>query len=303
MRYFILGSTGFIGCHLVKHLLSQGHEVTALVRSGKKSLPDSLDSADIVYGNPLAPGEWQHHVQDDNVDVVVNLVGNPILQRWTPGRKQAIHHTRMVSTRMVVQALAEARPKIFLCANAVGYFGHGGNTVLTDDAMPGKDFLATICRTWQQEAEGARAHGHRVIIGRFAPVLGKKGGLLAPLLPVFRAGLGGMLGNGRQWMSWIHIHDLCRAIVFCVDKASIQGGCNMTSPHPVTNKQFTSLLGRVLHRPTLLRVPGWGLRMVYGQAATVILNSQRCVPSRLEQAGFAFHFPNAGSALEDICSQ
>ncbi|GAU08488.1 TIGR01777 family oxidoreductase [Desulfoplanes formicivorans] len=301
MRYFILGSTGYIGSHLAKFLVSEGHEVTAMVRSGTTSHPDSLDNTDIVYGDPLAPGAWQQHLRDSNVDAIVNLVGNPIIQRWTPARQQAIHDTRILSTRMVVQALAGAQPKIFLCANAVGYFAEGGNSLLEDDALPGRDFLATICQAWQHEAEGAQAQGHRVIIGRFAPVIGKNGGLLAPMLPVFRAGLGGILGNGRQWMSWIHIHDLCRAIAFCVDNASMQGPCTMTSPHPVTNKRFTAILGKVLHRPTFMRIPAFALKMIYGQVAQAMLASQRCVPSRLCQAGFTFHFQDIHSALEDVC--
>ncbi|WP_462324483.1 TIGR01777 family oxidoreductase [Desulfoplanes sp.] len=302
MRYFILGGTGFIGRHLVTQLIDKGHGVIALVRSTRKPLPDALDSVDIVQGDPLAPGSWQDRLRDSNADVVVNLVGNPIIQRWTPELKKVIHDTRILSTRMAVQALEGAKRTAFFCANAVGYYDDRGDETIGDDAPAGNDFLAGICRAWQQEAEDAQTSGHRVIIGRFAPVIGKGGGLLAPMLPVFKAGLGGVLGNGNQWMSWIHVHDLCRAIVFSVEHASMSGPLNMTSPQPVTNKRFTSTLGRVLHRPTLMRVPAFALKMAYGQASEALLDSQRCVPTRLGGAGFGFRFQDIRSALEDACS-
>ena len=301
MRYFILGGTGFIGRYLADHLVAKGHEVTALVRSTKKRLPDALDNVDIVQGNPLAPGPWQDHLRDTTIDVVVNLIGNPIIQRWTPELKKKIHDTRILSTRMVTQALAGMAPKTFFCANAVGYYDDRGDEMVEDDAPQGDDFLAGICRAWQDEAEVASGQGHRVIVGRFAPVIGKQGGLLAPMLPVFRAGLGGVLGSGKQWMSWIHIHDLCRAILFSVEHETLSGSLNMTSPQPVTNKHFTSVLGSVLHRPTLMRVPAFALRLMYGQASEAILDSQRCIPSRLQQAGFEFQFQDIRSALEDAC--
>lgn len=302
MRYFILGGTGFIGGHLVAHLKDKGHKVTALVRSNKKKLPEVLDNVDIVQGDPLNPGAWQKHLMDSSVDAIVNLIGNPIIQRWTPELRRKIHDTRILSTRMVVQALEHAdAPKIFFCANATGYFDDRGNEIIEDNAPAGDDFLAEICQKWQQEAQVAAQQGHRVIVGRFAPVIGKGGGLLAPMLPAFKAGLGGILGTGNQWMSWIHVHDLCRGIVFTVDHADQSGPLNMTAPNPLTNRHFTSALGKVLHRPTLMRVPAFVLKLVYGQASEAILDSQRCVPIRLEQAGFSFRFADIESALRDVC--
>ncbi len=298
MRYFILGGSGFIGRHLAAHLMTCGHEVTVLMRSMNNPVSPALQGVHLVQGDPLAPGPWQECLRD--VDVVVNMVGNPIVQRWTLGLKQLIRDTRMLSTKMVVQSLEHTGPKIVVCANAIGYYGDTGNEVIDDHAPAGRDFLAAICRAWQQEAEKIQEAGHRVIIGRFAPVIGHGGGLLAPMLPVFKAGLGGVLGSGRQWMSWIHIHDLCRALVFSVEH-SLKGPLNMTSPQPVTNKQYTEVLGKALHRPALMRVPRFVLAMLYGQASEVILNSQRCIPRRLEQADFHFRFQDIRIALEDIC--
>jgi hypothetical protein len=302
MHYFVLGGTGFIGTHLIAHLVDQGHKVTALVRSAQKKPPQALNTVNVVQGDPLAPGAWQEHLCEKKVDAVVNLIGNPIIQRWNPKLKQAIHDTRILSTRMVVQALAHATDQTtFFCANATGYFDDRGNKIVEDDAPPGDDFLAEICQKWQQEAEAAQEHGHRVIVGRFAPVIGRGGGLLSPMLPAFKAGVGGILGNGHQWMSWIHVQDLCRAIAFTVDHPDLDGPLNMTAPKPVTNRHFTSALGKVLHRPTLMRVPAFVLKLVYGEASEAILDSQRCIPVRLKQTGFSFHFAEIEAALEDVC--
>ncbi len=301
MQYFVLGGTGFIGRHLIAQLVNSGHEVTALVRTARR-LPDFFDRVDVVEGDPLSPGPWQERVREDTVQAVVNLVGYPIIKRWTPALKQMIFTSRILSTRMVSEALAGASPRTFFCANAVGYYGDQGNVLLEEDGAVGHDFLAEVCRAWQREAETVLESGHRLIIGRFAPVLGKDGGLLQPMLPLFRYGLGGILGTGKQWLSWIHVEDLCRALVFCVEHENLSGPLNMASPNPVTNARFTKILARALHRPAWLPVPAFALRLVYGQAADAILGSQRCIPARLDQAGFSFVFEDIATALQDVCA-
>lgn len=301
MHYVILGGTGFIGRYLITRLLNSGHEVTALVRR-KGNLPDPFDRVTIVQGDPLAPGPWQENIQQDGVDVVVNLVGCPIIGRWTAELKEHIFTTRILSTRMVAQALQDVSPRVFFCANAIGYYGDQGDERLEDDRPAGNDFLAEVCKNWQREAEAVQAEGHRVIIGRFAPVVGTGGGLLAPMLPIFSAGLGGKLGNGKQWLSWIHVDDLCRAIMFAVEQERFSGPLNMVSNNPVTNAQFTKILAKILRRPAWMRVPAFALRLVYGQGAEPMLGSQRCVPRRLEDAGFRFVFENITDALRDVCS-
>ena len=302
MHYFVLGGTGFIGRHLTAHLVKSGHEVTALVRSTGR-LPDFFDQVHVVQGDPLVPGPWQERMADDAVQVVVNLVGYPIIKRWTDSLKEMIFTSRILSTRMVSEALAGASPKVFFCANALGYYGDQGTALLEEDGAPGSDFLAEVCLAWQREAEVAQESGHRLVIGRFAPVLGRDGGLLEPMLPVFRYGLGGILGSGKQWLSWIHVEDLCRAIVFSVEHEDLSGPVNMTVPNPVTNARFTGILARTLHRPAWIRVPAFALRLVYGQAADAILGSQRCIPHRLEQAGFSFVFEDITTALQDVCAR
>ena len=301
MHYVILGGTGFVGRHLISRLLDSGHEVTALVRR-PGDLSDPFDRVTIVQGDPLVPGSWQEKIAEEGVDVVVNLVGCPIIRRWTPELKQMIFNTRVLSTRMVAKALEGASPRVFICANAVGYYGDRGNQPLAEDATGGNDFLAEVCQNWQREAEAVQADGHRVIIGRFAPVLGKGGGLLAPMLPLFRAGLGGKIGNGKQWLSWIHVDDLCRAIMFTVEHEGLCGPVNMVSANPVTNARFTKILGRILHRPACMPVPAFALKILYGQGAEAILGSQRCIPRRLEEAGFHFGFKDITAALSDVCT-
>ena len=300
MNFFILGGTGFVGNFLIKFILDQGDDVTALVRDESK-IKIRSPNLEPVKGDPLKQGDWQKELVRS--DVIINLVGSPIMTTWTDKAKKMILSSRVDSTNNVVTALKDSGPKTFICANAVGYFGSRGDEMITDYASPGKDFLSDVCVKWQEAAMGAENLGHRVVVSRFAAVLGPGGGALDQMMPVFKRGMGGKLGNGKQWFPWVHIFDLTRALYFLSRKKEIKGPVNICSPKPVTNEHFTHALGRALNRPTLFRVPGFGLKLRFGEAANVLLASQRCIPKVLHEAGFEFKFEDIEAALADIVHQ
>ncbi|MFP4168106.1 MAG: TIGR01777 family oxidoreductase [Desulfonatronovibrionaceae bacterium] len=299
MKYFILGGTGLIGGHLVPFLLNQKSEVLALVRRGsEKKLPAG---AVPVFGSGLEPGDWQKKAA--RCDVVINLLGKNIFCRWTREAKDKILETRTLSTRLAVQALsARETPGTFICANAVGYYGHRGDKEISESDPPGDDFLARVCIKWQQEALKAETFGHRVVIPRFAAVLAPDGGALNKMLPAFRLGAGGRLGSGKQWFPWVHIRDLVRALSFLARSPETFGPYNICSPEPATNSTFTRALTESLGRQALLPVPGFMLRLVFGDMGNMLLNSQKCRPQRLQGHGFSFHYPGLKTALEDLLS-
>jgi hypothetical protein len=297
MRFFILGGTGFIGRHLIRYLLDAGHQVTALVRSGSKP-PLSHDSLTLVKGDPMQPGPWQEQVGES--ETVINLVGAPVSVRWTEKARKTIMESRIRSTEMVVRALRDLSPRTLICANAIGYFGDRGNEILDEHASYGVGFLAEVARRWQEEAEKAADFGHRVVITRFCLVLGTSGGALKEMLPVFRLGLGGRIGPGTQWFSWVHIDDLTRAILFAAENGAVQGPVNVCAPNPVTNRDFTRSLASTLKRPAILPVPAAAVRLVAGEAGDLVLSSLRCRPAVLENNDFRFTFTELDPALKDL---
>ncbi len=299
MRFFVMGGTGFIGGYLLRFLVKKGHEVTALSRSRSKAenLPSGVKP---LVGDPLSPGEWQEEAASSQV--IINLVGRPILARWTRQTKEEILETRVRSTQMAVQSIPRKRASemTLINANAVGYYGSAGNEIITEENGPGKGFLAHVTVRWQQEAEMAREKGARVVVSRFGAVLGRGGGAFGQMLPPFQLGVGGRLGSGRQWFSWIHVMDLVRAILFVAEEREIDGVVNMVSPNPVTNLVLTKTLARLLNRPAILPVPGFVLKLAIGGAAEIALDGQRVVPAVLERAGFPFNFPTLEEALRDL---
>lgn len=298
MNVFIAGSTGFLGQSLIGKLLQEGHTVTALARNPKK-LGDLAPHIRVVSGSPLVPGPWQQELADH--EVIINLTGTSIFTRWTPAAKEMILHSRIDSTRNIVEAIPDhpASPVTLINTSASGYYGFCGDEEKPEDGLPGSDFLASVCKAW--EAEAHRAQGKaRVICLRIGIVLGKNGGALAKMLPGFRLGVAGKLGHGRQWFPWIHLDDLTSAILFCLENSKIQGPVNLSAPTPVRNSEFTSLLGKVLHRPTFLGVPGFAVRLVLGELSGVVLEGCRMMPGVLMTNGFSFRFPTLQPAIEDI---
>jgi uncharacterized protein (TIGR01777 family) len=295
MRIFITGGTGFIGRHLCRAWLAEGHEITVLSRQSPRRVV-SLCGAVRAVESLERMGE---------PEVVVNLAGEPILgRRWTAARKRAIWESRVTLTERLVQRLdaLTTRPRVLLSGSAVGYYGDRGDQVLTEEASPGNGFGAELCVAWEAAALEAERLGVRVCLLRTGPVLGAGGGMLARMLPPFRVGLGGPLGRGRQWLAWIHLQDHLRAMRYLVDHETLEGPFNLTAPNPVTSSELAAALGRVLHRPAVLPFPASLLRLMLGEQAEILLGSQRAVPARLQEAGFRFDYPELEMALREILS-
>lgn len=292
MRVLVTGATGLIGSHLVPALQREGHQV---VRLGRRR-----DASDFVW-DPLR-GQMDTGALD-GVDAVVHLAGENIGQRWTEERKQRMWRSRVEGARLLADAIASVSspPRTFISASATGYYGDRGDEALDEDAGPGRGFLAELCQAWEEAAQGAARAGTRVVNPRFGVVMSDKGGALARLLPLFRLGLGGALGDGRQYMSWIDIEDLVSAVLFLLRRDDLSGPVNVTSPNPVTNEEFTRTLARVLGRPAFLRVPAFALKAMMGQMAEeTLLAGQRVLPRKLHQAGFAFQYPDLEGSLRHV---
>jgi uncharacterized protein (TIGR01777 family) len=235
-----------------------------------------------------------------DVDTVFHLAGEPVAEgRWTTEKKRRIEDSRVLGTRHLVATLArlDRKPRVLVCASAIGYYGNRADTALDETSAPGEGFLADVCRAWEAEAEVAAAHGIRVVRARFGVVLAAHGGALGRMLTPFRLGVGGALGSGEQWMSWIHVEDVVGLLLHAAGATQLSGPINVVSPEPVTNAVFTQVLGRVLHRPTLLSVPRLALALVFGELAQVLLASQRVLPRVAQQSGYGFTFPALEPAL------
>lgn len=299
MKIFIAGGTGFVGMNLIKTILAERHEIYVLARSEKKKsfLPAQ---ANIIIGNPLEKGPWQNEV--NKADAIINLTGANIFARWTPKIKKLIHDSRTVSTRNIVEAFSSKVDKTttFINASAAGYYGFCGDEEKYEDAPAGTDFLAQVCVDWEAEAKRAIAKGVRVITTRFGVVLGENGGALAKMLPSFRLGIAGKIGHGQQWFPWIHIDDLCNAILFLINRHEISGPVNLCAPHPVRNIELTKTLGKILHRPTLFPLPRFVAKLVLGELASVVFEGNKMMPRVLAQAGFSFRYPSIEDALRDV---
>jgi hypothetical protein len=292
----VTGAGGLIGSTLLRRLAAEGHRVSPLVR--REAAPGEI-SWD-PEGGRLDP----RHLE--GVQAVVHLAGENIGVRWTPARKARIRSSRLAGTRLLSDTLGSLRspPGVLLSASAVGIYGDRGDEILTEHSAPGDashDFLARLGQEWEAAADAARQAGIRVVHPRFGLVLSRRGGALGRMLLPFRLGLGGRLGSGSQWMSWISIDDVVSALVFLMANEGAVGPVNVTSPEPVRNRDFTRTLGRVLSRPAVLPVPSHGLRLVFGEMAdATLLTSTRVVPQRLLQLGFQFQHPALEPALRAV---
>ncbi|MFC1504972.1 TIGR01777 family oxidoreductase [Thermodesulfobacteriota bacterium] len=297
MKILITGATGFVGLHLARFLLEAGHEIVATGTSKTHPL-SGQPFFEYVSADTTQAGPWQD--QAGNAAAVINLTGRTIFHRWTKSYKQQILDSRVLTTRLLVDALPKDKATIFLSASAVGYYGDGGDALLQESAPAGTDFLAGVSVVWEKEALRAAAKKHRVVAMRFGVVLGANGGALAQMVPAYRRFAGGPLGSGRQWFSWIHMDDLTAAIAFSLATESLQGPVNFCAPGVVTSRDFAQALGKALHRPAIIKVPTFALRMAMGEMGSVLLNSQRAVPARLQEAGFTFQYPHIDEALQSL---
>ena len=296
MRIAITGASGLIGRRLLKNLAAAGHSLRVLSRHAGTNLPPGvrLSVWDSTRGEPPAES-----LQD--VDAVVHLAGEPVAQRWTAHARQAIRESRVTGTRNLVQALAKLpkKPEVLVCASAVGYYGDRGDEILNESSSPGGDYLAQLCVDWEKEAQSAEASGIRVVRVRTGLVLDARGGALPRMLPPFRMGLGGKLGSGQHWMSWIHLEDLAALFQFALANP-VSGPLNGVAPNPVINAGFTRALAAAVHRPAIFPVPAFALRLLFGEMAEILLASQRALPQAAEAAGFRFRYPELAPALADV---
>ncbi|MDY6903140.1 MAG: TIGR01777 family oxidoreductase [Thermodesulfobacteriota bacterium] len=293
MKILITGSSGFVGTALVKALLNKGHDVTGISHT-----QDTLEhpSFTAIAADTSVAGDWQDTVP--SADVIINLAGINIFSRWTRKYKELIYNSRILTTRHLVEALPWDASRVTFCStSAVGYYGDRGDDILDETAAPGTDFLAKVCVDWEKAAFEAQEKGARVIATRFGVVLGPGGGALAKMLPAYKMGLGGPLGNGRQWFPWIQINDLVSAIIFVIENDTVSGPVNCCAPEAVRNKDFSDSLAKTVKRPAFFKVPGIMLKVAAGEMGELILNSQRAHPARLLEHGFTFQYPDIRSAL------
>jgi hypothetical protein len=293
MRVLITGGTGFVGQALCPRLSAAGHEVVVLTRHSIPRLPRGVASA-ITRLDELDAGEF---------DGVINLAGAPIGDaRWTDSRRKLLLDSRVGTTAGVVEWMARSRrrPRVLVSASAVGYYGEQGDRPVTEDTAPTPGFTHDLCAAWEREAGKADALDVRVCVMRIGVVLDRDGGALAKMLPAFRMGAGGRLGSGRHWFPWIHRSDVVSICQWLLEQQNARGAYNASAPNPVTNTEFTRALGRAIGRPTVLPMPEAALRLLFGEMSELLLVSDRMVPKRLLDEGFAFRYPELGGALEAI---
>jgi len=305
MKIFMTGGTGFVGTTLARHLIGTGHEVTVLTRKTPAN-PDQAGLPGVFYleGDPTRTGAWQASVPAH--DIIVNLAGASIFRKWDRNAKKIIRDSRILTTTNLVNALSGGVEKetTLLSTSAVGYYGFHGDEALDEDSRPGDDFLASVTREWEAAAGRAEAFGARVVILRLGIVMGRNGGALGELIPLFRKGLGSPLGSGRQWFSWIHETDLVGIYLFLMERKELAGPVNCTAPEPVRNREMTEALGKALGKPTILPpVPGFLIKMLKGEFGSVLLEGQRVFPKKLLAAGFPFQFSGIEAALRDLLEQ
>ncbi|MDD1635956.1 MAG: TIGR01777 family oxidoreductase [Methylococcaceae bacterium] len=296
MKILITGGTGFIGSALTRSLTDQGYEVTVLSRN-----PDSVEK--ICGPGIKALNNLNQLKPEDTFQAIINLAGAPIFDaRWSDARKQIIRDSRIGLTRQLVASMARmaVKPELLISGSAIGYYGDQGDTVLTEQSATHKDFSEQLCTDWENEAKKAEQLGVRVCLIRTGLVLAEGGGLLKRMLLPFRLGLGGRLGDGQQWMSWIHRQDWIAIARLMINDSSMQGAYNATAPNPVTNSEFARTLAHCLNRPALLPVPAWLLKILLGEMSGLVLGSQRVMPERLLALGFKFQYTDLSSALIQV---
>jgi uncharacterized protein len=301
MRVAVTGATGMIGSALVHALVERGDEVTALSRNAARA-SERLGVAAETWADPEAERPPLDALRGR--DGVVHLLGEVIAQRWSDETKREIRDSRVLSTRNLVAALgelpAEERPRVLVSGSGAGWYGHRGDERLDESSPdPGDDFLAQLSAEWEAEARAAEELGVRVVLSRTGVVLSDSGGALEKMLPFFKAGIGGPVAGGRQYVPWVHVDDVVGATIFALEHDEVSGPVNVTAPEPVTNKELSKALGRVLRRPAFAPVPALAVKTLYGEMAEIVITGQRAVPGRLTELGYVFRQPELEPALRD----
>lgn len=299
MKVLVTGATGFVGRVVVKQLLQAGDEVVVVTRN--------LPKAALTLGSQCKYFYWSEGdalpiEAFEGVDGVVNLMGEGIADKpWTEEQKKKIYDSRIQGTKHIVEAIAklDKKPAVLVSASAVGIYGNRGPEEINEASNLGNDFLAKVCIDWEKEASKAKPMVKRAAFIRTGVVLGRKGGALAKMLPIFKLGAGGPLGTGNQYMSWIHVEDLASMYVEALKNKSVDGVFNGTAPYPATNKEFTKALGKVLKRPTILPAPAFALKFVFGEMSTVLLDGQKVLPRKFKEVNFRYRYPTLEMALKE----
>ncbi len=297
MKILITGASGLVGGKLIPVLESKGHDIYKLSRSKAKN-------ADEIQWDAYEGFTDEEFAKLESFDAVVHLAGDNVAGgSWTDEKKQSIKDSRVKGTRTLVDALkkVENPPKIFVSASAIGFYGNRGDEILTEESPKGEGFFPEVCSEWEAEGDRAQEFGARVVLPRIGVVLSKDGGALEKMLTPFKFGVGGTIGSGDQYMSWIAIDDLIGIIVFALENKNLNGAVNATAPNPVTNEKFTDTLGTVLHRPTIIPVPSFGIKLLFGEMGeTLLLEGCRVIPEKLKNAGFEFEFSDLENALRHV---
>ncbi len=316
-RYLITGGSGFIGTQLVKQLLLNGHDVTLLTRDEVKTLnhfdavmkrsQQERDAPNVAQNRVKTITSFEQLSDDDSVDAIINLAGQGIAdKRWSNTIKQQLLDSRINTTRALYLYLKDTRvkPDVVISGSALGFYGYQhGDKQLDEHASGDNSFSSKLCHAWETEAKPIEVLGIRTCYLRTGIVLGKQGGALAKMLPAFKLGLGGPMGNGKQWMSWIHMDDIIGIIRYAVEHDRIHGAINATAPHPVTNKTFSRILGKALKRPAIIPMPAFMLKLMMGQMAEeLLLSGQRVIPQKMLDSGYSFTFEKLPDALHDVVS-
>ena len=293
MNILITGGRGFIGSALRRELQGAGHDVVITTRK------ETGSSEELTWNPPsLIPPK-----KISTLDAIVNLAGDSIYSdRWTKDKKERIQSSRINTTHYLIESIknADLKPKVFINASAIGYYGPHGDEEVTENTSSGKDFLSSVCKAWEAEALKADEVGVRTVITRFGVVLGQGGGALQKMIAPFKVFVGGYLGSGKQWMSWVHIDDITGFIKYAIEHDKISGVYNLTAPNPLTNKDFSSQLGRALGRPSVFPVPGFALKAALGEFSEILLTGQRVIPERAITSGYKFIYPSLDKALRAI---
>lgn len=296
-RLLITGGSGFIGSRLVPVLIEQGYDVVILTRNPDQTARQFKHTVSSI-------NQFDSLDDTDVFDVVINLAGQGITdKRWTPDIKRQLRESRITTTRKLIRYLqvSEKKPECFISGSAIGYYGDQGEKLVDEDASGDSSFSSKLCLDWEAEAKPAELLGIRTCYLRTGIVLGDKGGALAKMLPAFKLGLGGSMGDGRQWMSWIHIDDLIGIIIHAINDKEIKGAINGTSPNPVTNRAFSSTLARVLRRPAFFPLPAFVLKLLLGEMAKeLLLSGQRVIPEKILLAGYNFQYAELENALREV---
>lgn len=298
MKILITGATGLVGKALGTELVRRGHTIAIISRRRQEALEESPFPCEVIEGN-LTEGPLQSSALS-SIDGVIHLMGESIAKGfWTTQKKEKLVRSRVDATRNLIQSFQNNKPKVFISASAIGIYGDRDDESLAENSAVGRDFLSHLCQNWEEEALKIQSPETRVAMARIGLVLARQGGLLKEILPLFQYGLGGALGHGRQWMSWIHLQDLVRIFIFALENQYVTGPFNAVAPNPVRNKDFTAKLGEKLHRPTLFKVPKMALQLALQEKSTIVTSSQNCHPIALLNWGFQFQYNSLEKALDE----